>query len=206
MNTWIAAIKLGLIFYGMFAMILSVPYEVIKANLMHRVNLMDVITKQAFICYLFVFVALVWFPLPTSTMAVTLSTHDIQYIPFKFVYDIVREKSLFSVLQVLFNVCLTVPFGALLTYKFNASKKVVAIASFCLSVLAEVGQITGLFFMYNGSYRLFDVDDLFLNTIGGLIGFFVAVKVMKYIPAIDNFNMSLNKKRFGLLGLGFMGL
>ena len=42
--------------------------------------------------------------------------------------------------------------------------------SLAFSAFIELGQLTGLFFMFRGSCRLCDVDDLMLNTLGGLLG------------------------------------
>ena len=57
-------------------------------------------------------------------------------------------------------------------YKMNVKK--VVLFSFGLSLLIEVGQLTGLFFLFQGSYRLFDVDDLLLNVSGALLLFAIA--------------------------------
>ncbi|WP_260318088.1 RDD family protein [Enterococcus faecium] len=47
------------------------------------------------------------------------------------------------------------------------------IASFCLSLFFELTQLSGLYFIYPRPYRLFDVNDLVTNTLGGIIGFVV---------------------------------
>ena len=46
-------------------------------------------------------------------------------------------------------------------------------ATFGLSLFFELTQLTGLYFIYPRPYRLFDVNDLFVNTLGGTIGFLV---------------------------------
>ena len=38
-------------------------------------------------------------------------------------------------------------------------------------IFFEVTQLTGIFFIYPKAYRLFDVDDLLINTLGGILGF-----------------------------------
>lgn len=45
------------------------------------------------------------------------------------------------------------------------------IASFCLSLFFELTQLSGLYFIYPRPYRLFDVNDLLTNTIGGTLGY-----------------------------------
>ena len=98
-----------------------------------------------------------------------------------------------SVLQVLFNIVMTIPFGMILTYRFSLSKKNVILVSFLFSLFIEVGQLTGLFFTFGGSYRLFDADDLICNTLGGLIGFIVMSKYV-CIPSIETFTVALKKR------------
>ncbi len=64
--------------------------------------------------------------------------------------------------------------------------KKVALYTFMFSLFIEIGQYTGLFFIYEGSYRLCDVDDLICNTLGGVIGAYVILKV-NILPDIENF-------------------
>ena len=47
-------------------------------------------------------------------------------------------------------------------------------------------QLTGLYFIYPGSYRLFDVDDLIMNTLGGLAGYALAGPFLKFLPARED--------------------
>ena len=76
-----------------------------------------------------------------------------------------------------------------LRYNFHFNAKKVFAASAFLTAFIEIGQLTGLFFLFNGSYRLFDVDDLMLNTLGGMIGYAVVKLAEKYVPAIEQFDM-----------------
>ena len=54
--------------------------------------------------------------------------------------------------------------------------------SFLLSLFFELTQLSGLYFVYPGSYRLFDVDDLIVNTAGSMIGFILAGPVSRLLP------------------------
>ena len=54
--------------------------------------------------------------------------------------------------------------------------------SFLLSLFFELTQVTGLYFIYPRGYRLFDVDDLMANTLGGLVGYFVSALFLKFLP------------------------
>ena len=46
----------------------------------------------------------------------------------------------------------------------------------------ELTQLSGLYGIYPRPYRLFDVDDLMLNTLGGIIGYILAPLFSKFLP------------------------
>ncbi|MBQ3513118.1 MAG: VanZ family protein [Lachnospiraceae bacterium] len=162
-----------------------------------KLNFVRLGMNYLFLFYMLCVIGLVFFPLPTMTSGATQSV-GMQAIPFHFVCDIIRETPFVwnqpktyllavcdrAVLQVVFNVIMTIPFGMYLRYNFHFSGKKVAVVSFLLSSLIEIGQLTGLFFMFSSAYRLCDVDDLIANTLGGVIGYAVVRLVEKRIPAI----------------------
>ena len=76
-------------------------------------------------------------------------------------------------LEPVFNLLLIVPFGIYLRYYFRFSFIKTVIASFCLSLFFELTQLSGLYFIYPRPYRLFDVNDLLTNTLGGALGFII---------------------------------
>ncbi|MBQ4524019.1 MAG: VanZ family protein [Lachnospiraceae bacterium] len=162
-----------------------------------KFNLVRFGVNYIFLFYMLCVISLVFFPLPTMTGDVSQSV-GLQAIPFHFVSDIIRETSFVwnqpktylmaicdrAVLQVVFNVIMTVPFGMYLRYDFHFDGKKVAVASFLLSSFIEIAQFTGLFFMFSSAYRLCDVDDLMANTLGGVMGYVVVRAVEKRIPAV----------------------
>jgi glycopeptide antibiotics resistance protein len=127
-------------------------------------------------------------PLPDDVAAVCRVAARPQLQPFTFVGDVVREggisgpRSLLAnpaVAQVLLNVLLFVPLGALVRHAVLRRRVVAGLlvggaAGFVLSLLIEFTQLTGDWFLYPCAYRLFDVDDLRANTAGALIGTFFA--------------------------------
>ena len=52
-------------------------------------------------------------------------------------------------------------------------------------VFFELTQLSGLYFIYPRGYRLCDVDDLILNTLGGLIGYFVPGILIRFLASKD---------------------
>ncbi len=143
---------------------------------------------QGLVFYLICLFAVVFLPLPSAEQIASLRGYEGQYIPFKFVFDIAREKSLRSVLQVLFNIFMTAPFGFILRYCLGAKRRNIILLTFLLSLIIELAQLTGLFFLYPGSYRLFDVDDLMLNTLGGFLGVVIAERIPRPTAAAFRFS------------------
>ena len=121
-----------------------------------------------------------------------------QLIPFSFVGDIIKSAGEItdfnafinffkssSVYVALFNIVLTVPFGMYLRYHFKCSLKKTFFLSFLLSLFFELTQLSGLYFIYPRAYRLFDVDDLILNTLGGVLGYFLLGLFKGILPSRD---------------------
>ena len=71
-------------------------------------------------------------------------------------------------------------------FKFfiNIKRRNIIIMTFILSLMIELAQLTGLFFTYPGSYRLFDVDDIMMNTLGGFLGTVLANNINGIVPDI----------------------
>ena len=68
---------------------------------------------------------------------------------------------------------LTLPMGIYLRYYFKRNLKQTIIICFLISLFFEITQLTGIYGIYNCPYRLFDVDDLMLNTLGGYLGYLI---------------------------------
>ena len=82
--------------------------------------------------------------------------------------------SSFVFLQGAFNVLLFVPFGALLRRYFGVRAIWASVAGLLTSTLIELTQGTGAFGLLPCAYRVADVDDVILNTLGAVIGAFAA--------------------------------
>jgi glycopeptide antibiotics resistance protein len=91
-------------------------------------------------------------------------------------------------LQAAFNFLLLLPFGVYLRYFFQHKrkwKKALGLG-FALSLFYETTQITGIYGIYNCPYRIFDVDDLLLNSTGALFGFIIAPVILALLPSRSN--------------------
>ena len=210
MTSLFNSIMIGLYNFPFFAVLLTVPMLFVHFVHYKKINFVRIGISYASLLYALCFISLVFFPLPTISDAAKLSTYDIQFIPFHFIADIIRESSfrlndihtylpsLFdrAVLQVISNVLLVVPFGMLLRYCHHMDTKKIVLLSFALSLFVEIGQLTGLFFVFNGSYRLCDIDDLMANTLGGFLGCLLINKLEAFIPSIETFDLAIKLSKF----------
>ena len=116
----------------------------------------------------------------------------------------------------LLNVFMTIPFGMYLHYYFKKGVVKTTIYSFFLSLFFELTQLSGLYFIYKGSYRLFAVDDLIFNTMGGFLGFFIVWPFMVFLPSREEIDatsyergksISLPRRLISLMiDLGLLGV
>lgn len=194
--------------FPLLALLFTIPFFAVQLVKYKTLNPVRILLCYAALLYGMCVFTLVFFPLPDMQEAAKLSGHEMQMIPFHFVADIIRESPLVitdihtylpaalnrTVLQVVFNVVMMVPFGMFLRYYFGCSGKKVFLFSLGLSLLIEIGQLTGLFFIYSGSYRLCDVDDLIANTLGGFVGY-VIVNTCHFLPSIRHFDRHTAKTK-----------
>lgn len=182
MTNLLGSIRLAAYAFPLIAALVAVPFfdRQVRARCFNWVR---TVFGGLFLFYVLCVLALVFFPLPDAAQAARLSGHEIQLVPFQFVADFLRETPLVlsdartylpalfdrTVLQVVCNILMLLPFGMYLRYVCGLDLGKVALVSLAFSAFIELGQLTGLFFMFRGSYRLCDVDDLMLNTLGGLL-------------------------------------
>ncbi len=77
--------------------------------------------------------------------------------------------------QAFFNVLLFVPLGTFLRCYARVRLRVAAPLALGASLTLELTQLTALWGLLPCAYRVFDVDDLLLNTVGALLGCGIAV-------------------------------
>jgi glycopeptide antibiotics resistance protein len=77
-------------------------------------------------------------------------------------------------LQVALNVLLFVPLGWYVRRIARRGVVVATLLGFGISLLIETTQATGVWHLYDCAYRLFDVDDLMINTLGAALGSLVS--------------------------------
>ena len=197
MGGYIEALEQAAILFPILAVLFTIPYIAWNYHKYGSVLSLRILIVYSFILYMLCAYCLVILPLPTGEAAANLSGHQAQLVPFTFLGDIVRESDAVlsqprtwltvfnsnAFLTTLFNLFLTMPFGMYLRYYFRCGWKRTLVYSLLLSLFFELTQLSGLYFIYSGSYRLFDVDDLIVNTCGSMIGFVLARIAMRFLPS-----------------------
>lgn len=93
-----------------------------------------------------------------------------------------------DVFVTLFNLLLTVPVGFFCRYLFDGRWWHAVAWGFAASAFFEITQLTGLYGIYAHPYRLFDVNDLIVNTAGALLGYVITLPASRMLPDIDDVN------------------
>lgn len=157
--------------------------------------------------YVVALVAYTLLPLPSGDLVAWCAEHGHSHPQLhlgRFVTDI-RENTrgmtlgqalrTATVLQVVLNVVLFIPFGVILRGFFRWRWWTTTLAAFCVSLLIETTQFTGIFGLIPCEYRLGDVDDLLMNTLGGFLGALVAPLVLRWMPRADDLERRRGQER-----------
>lgn len=196
MHTYLETIKQAAISFPAIAIIFTIPYLIYNYKKYGSIMSLRLWIIYSFILYMLITYCLIILPLPSAEKAQALRGHHLQLNPLDFIFDIIKNtkidlnhpKSFLTIfnnwgfLTTIFNIFMTLPFGFYLRYYFQNNLKQVLIKTFLLSLFFELTQLSGLYFIYQGNYRLFDVDDLITNTLGGLLGFLLAGALIKFLP------------------------
>lgn len=82
-------------------------------------------------------------------------------------------------LQIALNVLLFVPLGYFVRVVLHRGVVVATLLGLGVSLLIEITQRTGVWNLYDCAYRLFDVDDLMVNTLGAAVGSLVSFLLVR---------------------------
>lgn len=124
----------------------------------------------------------------------------VQLIPFYFVWDLVMEYKTFGLgwgfwnaaKLSFYNVIMLFPLGVYLSmlFKMNSARKATLVV-FLVSLTIETTQLIGGFIGLV-ERRTFNLDDLMLNTLGGVIGFMVFEWIRKNMIKKQNHKYHTN--------------
>ena len=205
--SYMSIIITSVLFFPIIAFLITLPYIIYNYNKFGSILLIRTILIYIFVLYLLSAYFLIIMPLPKIESVRNLTT-KVQLIPFDLLRNIIRTvhfdykdistyAQIFKnayVYQTIYNFLLMVPFGMFLRYYFKCRFKKVVLFTFMLSLFFELTQLTGLYFIYPHAYRLFDVDDLIVNTIGGMFGYLITPIFTKLLPTREELDLKSYKK------------
>ncbi len=204
MEVYLESIKTAFLIFPLLAFLITLPYLLIEYHKYGSVPLIRSSIVYTFILYLLTAYFLVILPLPSKEQVLAMPTKVPQLIPFAFLGDFIDAfKSASGILAffkspivytTLFNIAITIPFGIYLRYYFKKKWYTTIIYTFLLSLFFELTQLTGLYGLYPKAYRLFDVDDLMVNTLGGFIGYLITPIITIFLPNRDEIDKISYKK------------
>ena len=193
MESYLEALRQAVVLFPILAVVFTVPYVAVNYHKYGSVFSLRILIIYSFVLYLLCTYCLVILPLPTGEAAAALRGHTAQLMPFAFIGDMLESAggagSLAALLgtgaflTTLFNLFMTMPFGVYLRYYFRTGWRKALALSFLLSLFFELTQLTGLYFIFPGSYRIFDVDDLMINTAGSMIGYGLGWFALRLLPS-----------------------
>ncbi len=193
--SYFISIKTAIIVFPLIALLFSIPFVLHQYHKYGSINHYRVLIVYSFILYLITIYFLVILPLPNKE-DVIYKPNMVNLIPFRFINDFIRESSFVlndpstylkaikepCFYTVIFNILMTIPLGMYLRYYFKCDFKKTLFISFILSLFFELTQVSGLYGLYSYPYRVFDVDDLIMNTLGGKLGYFIMGFVDNFLP------------------------
>lgn len=190
------------IVFGIVAVAIWIPWLIYTYRKYGYLPLSVLVISFSFIFYSLAAFFLVILPLPATRDTCAMQAPNTQHyslIPFKFIEDTlkgnwldIKNPATYVLLfkqpafyQTFFNFLLLLPLGVYLRYYLveKAYWWKATIVLFCTTLFFEITQLTGIYGIYNCAYRLFDVDDLMMNTFGGVIGYFIAPAVLAVFPS-----------------------
>ncbi len=196
MSAYLIPIKSEVIAFPFIALFVSLPFMVGQYRKYGSFLFWRAVVLYSFVFYLLAAYFMIMLPLPSRASVAALTTPRYNLVPFSALRTFLAT-TVFSpfhpgtwlvalrqpgFIQPAFNLVLTLPFGVYLRYYFKRSLPQVMVMTFGLSLFFELTQLSGLYGIYPRPYRLFDVDDLIINTTGGVLGGLLAPALMRAFP------------------------
>ena len=173
---------LALVAWPVVAGLCTFPMLVAQYRRFRRVSIPRAVTIYALMLYLLALVLFTLYPVPDNPARFCADYHLApQLMPFGSITAIPHE-GLRAIFQVGMNLLFFVPLGVFIRSLTSWRLSAALLVGLSLSIVIETAQLTGAFGLYPCSYRLFDVDDIMLNTVGAVIGFLIG----RFFPDLYN--------------------
>ncbi|MFG1646286.1 VanZ family protein [Amycolatopsis sp. NPDC049252] len=195
--TYLVPVRTALYLFPLIALVVMLPAAFVSYRRRGRAGGWTTVVFYTFVFYLLAIATQTILPLPDNPdfCAGHSYASSPQLRPFYFVEVVSqRARGHWSPSAILhnpaiwttaLNVVMLVPFGLFLRYAQRMRAVPTILAGFGLSLLFELTQLTGLWFVYPCPYRLFSVDDLILNTAGAALGWLIAGPLGRVLPALE---------------------
>jgi glycopeptide antibiotics resistance protein len=186
-QAWIGLVGGTAIFFAVLG-----PILLVQVRRYGQMSLPRVLGAAGVSIYAVALVAYTLLPLPDERANCATAHGALELVPGHSIGDIARETAGFSVLstltshaflQVVLNVVLFIPFGAIARRYWNRGLVVSILLGALVSLLIESTQYTGNWGLYECAYRVADVDDVITNTMGAAIGALIAPIVLGWMPS-----------------------
>ncbi|UJD06856.1 MAG: VanZ family protein [Candidatus Nanosynbacter sp. HMT-348_TM7c-JB] len=172
-NSFSTSLKIALLAWPFVALALTFPLLVVQYMRLRRLVFGRIIMVYLVMLYALALLAFTLYPMPDNPVQFCSYHNIIPQIEWLESIMEFRYEGLRAVLQVVMNVVFFMPLGIFIRMMYKSRWYLVIFLGLAISLTIETAQLTGGFGIYPCSYRLFDVDDLLLNTCGGLIGYWL---------------------------------
>lgn len=196
--------KTALIIFPIIALLSTVPFMIGQYQKHGSVSGYRYLVVFSFIFYLLMMYFLVILPLPDRGKVYKpcgYNLHLFSYLPeiaerydFNSTSGIMRFLKNAIFLEPVLNVIMFVPLGIYLRYYWHKPFHQVFLISFFISLFFELTQLSGLYGIYESPYRLFDVNDLLENTLGGVVGYLICPAFMSFLPSLKSISNRADHK------------
>lgn len=197
MSVYLIPIQVAMIVFPLIAFCLTLPYAIYQYHKYGSIPILRTLIIFSFIYYMINAYFMTMLPLPSIEEVSKMTSPTMELRPFHSVYEIIQSTPFIynnpstyiptlkesHMMVTLFNILLTLPFGIYLRYYFQCSLKKTILLSFLLSLSFELIQLSALFGLYPRPYRLFEVDDLITNTLGGTLGYLICPLFARFLPS-----------------------
>ena len=184
MSRLVLAMYLALMIAPFLALAATAPFVLIDYRRRRTVHVL----RCSHLYLLFFFFLCAYFmtmlPFPSIESVQRMTNSGVQLVPFYCFYDFAANSGLHPsdwttlfpalggsiFLGIVFNVIMLLPVGFFLRSLTPYRTWQITLIGLSISLLFELTQLSGLFFIYPRPYRVFDVDDLIQNTLGVWLG------------------------------------
>lgn len=193
-ETYLLPVTTALTVFPLLALIVMLPAAVVSYRRRGRAGGWTTLVFYCFLFYLLAAFLQTIIPLPANPgeyCAEQTYASSPQLRPFYFA-EVLETRARVSgtwlnpaLASTALNVVLLAPLSFFVRYLSGTRFLAATALGFGASLFFELTQLTGLWFIYPCSYRLFSVDDLILNTAGAALGWFVAGPLVRLLPDLD---------------------